>query len=242
MDKKDINRIVAPEIIAKILTKHFKSRGKLSISTLSGDRKGETRIVDNDPHAGYILLDALPEPAATTIENADTVEIRGSITSLYSWFRTSELNVIVEDGERYYEIPYPEEFFQLQRRNAFRIQIDPRFNATLSGVIEQPASEIAHHFQAAIQNISTTGAKIVVTGETASLIGNGKTIAQCQILIPRILDLSVDTTVRNRRTGPTDDELIVGVSFGDLPSRSVQSIASAVMELQRLTLAEQVND
>ncbi|EIC20715.1 flagellar brake protein [Thiorhodovibrio frisius] len=239
MDSDHINCIDKPEIIAKILTKHFKARGTLCVSTIGGDCKANSKVVDNDPFAEYLLLDALPSDVGETIEHADKVELRGSIESLYSWFHhTGKLEVIVEDGERYYEIPYPEKLFQLQRRNSFRTHLPTRLTATMTGELENPAAEQAHPFRAMLQNLSATGAGMSVSGKTASLISEGTKLYQSRIRVPNILDVTVDADVRNCRPGNTEDELVLGLEFLCLSSKDAQKITRAVMEIQRQVLAD----
>lgn len=238
MDSDQINCIDKPEIIAKILTKHFKARGKLCLSTIGGDCKANSKIVDNDPFAEYLLLDALPRPIAEVIENEEKLEIRGSIESLYSWFHTDQLEVVIEDGERYYEVPYPEKLYQLQRRNAFRIQLPPRLTATMSGELEDPASEEDHPFRAMLQNLSATGAAMCVGGKTAALIREGTKLYQSRIRVPNILDVTVDAEVRNCRPGSGDGELVLGLEFLCLNRNDAQTITRAVMEIQRQVLAD----
>ncbi len=238
MDSDNINCINKPEIIGKILTKHFKARGKFCLSTIGGDCKAEAKMVDNDPFAEYFLLDSLPKEIGETIENQDKIEIRGSIDSLYSWFRVEELNVLVEDGERYYEIPYPKELFQLQRRNAFRIHLPPRLTATITGELEDPGSDDGHYFHAILENLSATGAAMSVTGKTASLISDGIKLHQSRIQVPNILDITIDAEVRNCRPGQSGDELVLGLEFLCLSRAEAQSITRAVMEIQRQALYE----
>jgi c-di-GMP-binding flagellar brake protein YcgR len=242
MDSDNVNCIDKPEIIAKILTKHFKARGRFCLSTIGGDCKAESRVVDNDPFASYFLLDALPRKVGETLENAESLEIRGSIESLYSWFRTDELNVIVEDGERYYEIPYPEKLYQLQRRNAFRIHLPPRLTATISGELEDPESDEPHPFRAILENLSATGAAISVSGKTASLISAGTKMYGSRIRVPDILDVTLDAEVRNSRPGNSsasnEGELVLGLEFLCVSTKDAQRITRAVMEIQRRTLAD----
>ncbi|MBK5967636.1 MULTISPECIES: flagellar brake protein [Thiorhodovibrio] len=238
MDSDQINCIENSEIIAKVLTKHFKARGKLCLSTIGGDCKANSKIVDNDPFAEYMLLDALPPPIGETIENEEKLEIRGSIESLYSWFHTDQLDVVIEDGERYYEIPYPDKLYQLQRRNAFRIQLPPRLTATMTGEIESPVREEAHPFRAMLHNLSATGAAMCVSGKTASLISEGTSLYQSRIRVPNILDVTVDAEVRNCRPGNGDGDLVLGLEFLCLSRKDAHTITRAVMEIQRQVLAE----
>lgn len=238
MDDDNINCIDKPEIIAKILTKHFNARGKFCLSTVGGDCKAETRIVDNDPFAEYMLLDALPAAVAETIETEETVEVRGSIDSLYSWFRTRDLGVIVEDGERYYELPYPEKLFQLQRRNAFRIHLPPRLTATITASLYDSESAEDRPFRAMIDNLSATGAAIAVRGPIANLIREGRQILEARIRVPDRLDLVLDAEVRNCRPGSVENEIVAGLEFLCLSTVDAQQITRAVMDIQRQALAE----
>jgi len=239
MDSDQINCINNPEIIAKILTRHFKARGNLCLSTTGGDCKANAKIVDNDPFAEYLLLDALPKAASETIENEEKIEVRGSIESLYSWFHTDQLHVIFEDGERYYEIPYPKTLYQLQRRNAFRVHMPPRLTATMTGEVEDPEKEEAHPFHAVLRDFSATGAAMCMSGKTAALIREGTKLYQCRIRIPNILDVTVDAEVRNVRPGSSDGELVLGLEFLCLPRKDAQTISRAVMEVERRVLADQ---
>ncbi|WPL17783.1 putative glycosyltransferase [Thiorhodovibrio winogradskyi] len=238
MDSKNINRISDPEVIAKIITKHFKARGKLRLSTAAGDIKADTMMVDNDHFARYFLVDALPRLVGATLEEEEEIEISGTIASLYSWFRTQELNPIVEDGERYYEIPYPDTLYQLQRRGAFRTTLPPRLKPTITGQIENTDIEVeSHSFDAILENLSATGAGMIVSGKTASLLREGAKLCKTRIRVTKILDVTVDAEVRNSRPGRGDGELILGLEFLRLPNKDAQTITRAVMELQRQILA-----
>lgn len=238
MDNNSINRISDPEVIAKIITKHFKERGKFRLSTPSGDIKAETMMVDNDYFARYFLVDALPRFIGATLEEEEVVEVSGTIASLHSWFRTRELNPIVEDGERYYEIPYPDTLYQLQRRAAFRTAVPPRLTPSITGEIEHPDPE-QHKcpFEAALENLSATGAAMTMSGKSASLLREGAKLINTRIRVPKILDVTVKAVVRNSRPGRSDGELILGLEFLHMPTKDVQSINRAVMEIQRQELA-----
>lgn len=237
-EDNNINRIEKPEMIARILTRHFKARGRFCLSTIGGDCRAETRIIDNDPFAEYMLLEALPISLSATIENEDVIEIRGAIDSLYSWFRTEELSAITENGERYYELPYPEVLYQLQRRNAFRISLPSRLTATITCEVQDRATGEERPFRALLENLSATGAAMSTSGKIAPLIQEGTKLYGAQIRIPDVLDVTVDAEVRNRRPGRTDSELIIGLAFLCVSARDAQLITRAVMDIQRRTLID----
>ncbi|MBK1647596.1 flagellar brake protein [Rhabdochromatium marinum] len=239
MDSDHINRITHPETIAKLITKHFKARGRFCLSSIGGDCQTDSRMVDNDPHARYFLLDGLPPNIGTSLENEKTIEVRGAIDSIFSWFRTKELNPIIEDGERYYEIPYPRQLFQLQRREAFRVSLPATLTATLTGEVEDLDNNEMHPFRAMLANLSATGAAVIVTGKTASLMRKGTRLHHSRIRIPELLDIIVDAEVRNCRHGHKNASSMLGLEFLCLSTRDAQSITRVVMEIQRRALADE---
>jgi c-di-GMP-binding flagellar brake protein YcgR len=236
-DDENINRIEKPEIIAKVLTRHFKTRGILCLSTLDGEFKAETRIIDNDPFAEYLLLDQVPALVAEPLEHAEIIEVHGSIDSLYSWFQSRELHAIIEAGERYYELPYPERLFQLQRRNSFRINLPHRLTATITAEIQDAKGE-PRSFQAVLEDLSATGAAMLVNSTRSLPIQEGVTLHEARIRVPDLLDMTLDAKVRNCRRGLAKNELVMGLEFLCLSTQDAQAITRSVMEIQRRILAE----
>ncbi len=236
--EEQITKIDTPRAIAKILTRHFQSRGRFTLLTLSGDVRGDTAIVANDPDARYLLVDALPKSISRVIETARCIQVRGAIGSLYTWFECDDLQVIEEGLDRYYEIPYPIELFQLQRRNAFRVGLPARISASMRGRAANPELETDIAFFGRIDNISATGIGIILRQSLAALMPVGTIIFEGHIVIEDHLNIVLDAEVRNNRP-INDNESTVGMEFTAVTPTDALTIARAVLDVQRAIRAEE---
>ncbi|MBB1074793.1 flagellar brake protein [Rhodoferax sp. 4810] len=238
--EEQITKIDTPRAIAKILTRHFQSRGKFTLLTLSGDVRGETAIVANDPDARYLLVDTLPKSIARTIETARCIQVRGAIGSLYTWFECDDLQVIEEGLDRYYEIPYPAELFQLQRRNAFRVGLPTRTPASMRGRASNPNLDTDIAFFGRIDNISATGIGIILNQSLAALMPVGTIIFEGHIVIEDHLNIILDAEVRNNRP-INDHESVIGMEFSVVSPSDALTIARAVLDVQRAIRMDEDN-
>lgn len=237
-----ITKIISPKAIAKILARHYRARGRFYLSTIGGRQLAATAVVGNDPETRILTVDAAPSRLRAQIEAAPRIRVQGPIGALFSWFETDGPRVIREDEDIYYELNYPTELFQLQRRAAFRVNIPKTLPALFTARIPYPATDAGEDdipLIARIANLSAVGVAIVVEDPMADLLPVGMRLTGARLHIhERLPDLEVTVEVRNRRRGALERETIVGLSFCDLPSADAMTIARCVMALQREALVD----
>lgn len=238
------HRIANPRVIALMLTRHYHTRGRFCLAPVGLRCQSDTTMVGNDQHARYFLVDALPRWLGETIEAAPLIEVRGSFDSVYTWFLCDDLQVVEEHGDRYYEIPYPKEIFQIQRRDAFRIRVPPKIQATLDGTLrydegdrhDKEPKEI--ELSANVVDLSATGLAILANSPELEAVPMGTRIEQGRLRVHQWLDIRIDAEIRNKRPGPKNEGSILGMQFAGLPLADAQAVARTVIEIQRKTLLD----
>lgn len=232
LNDENITRINSRRIIAKIIGRHFKARGKFRIATLDGEHAGESNFVGHDPDAGVIVVDALPSVEGRHVEMADRVEVRGVLDSLLTWFYSGGMTVHAEGKDRYYHVPYPDELYRLQRRNAFRITLPVTMD---SGVVALVPNDI-RQVSARLHDLSATGAGVLLDEVEAAYFEPGMRVESAMLQVEELLDIKLNLEVRNKRPGPRESEVIVGVAFVDMDPSNAHALQRAVMEIQRTSL------
>ena len=241
--QEHITKIASPKAIAKILARHYRARGRFYLSTIGGRQLAATAVVGNDPDNQILTVDAVPSRMRPQIENASRIRVQGPIGALFSWFETDGPEIVREDSDTYYELKYPAELFQLQRRAAFRVKIPKTLPAIFTARIPYPATEAGDEdipLIARIADLSAVGLAIVVEEPTSDLLPIGARLSDARIHIhERLPDLEVAVEVRNRRRGALEREKLIGLSFREMASADALTITRCIMALQREALVEE---
>ncbi|MFP4271520.1 MAG: flagellar brake protein [Halothiobacillaceae bacterium] len=221
------------------MTRHFDARGRFRLRAQdeTGDEhQGETRFVKHDADEGVIMVEALQSVTGRHLEMADRIEVRGVLDSLLTWFQTGRLETVREGDDRYYVIPYPDELYRLQRRNAFRIPLPRTLTSQIEAHIGEETTPVQRDIRTRIFDLSATGAAILVTQDDAEWLEVGTRLSGARLYVEGLLDIVVTMEVRNHRPGMKDDEVLVGVHFETLGATEGHALQRAVMEIQRTSL------
>ncbi|MGC9457575.1 MAG: flagellar brake protein, partial [Halothiobacillaceae bacterium] len=238
-DDENITTVKSRRIISKIMSRHFDARGKfrlLAKDEADDEYQGETRFVKHDADDGLIMVEALPAVTGRHLEMADKIEVRGVLDSLLTWFHTDKLKTVHEGNDRYYVIPYPDELYRLQRRNAFRIPLPRSMASQVEARIGEESTPVQRDIRTRIFDLSATGAAILVSQDDAEWLDVGTRLSGARLYVEGLLDIVVTMEVRNHRPGMKDDEVLIGVHFESLGATEAHALQRAVMEIQRTTL------
>ncbi|MDD3608399.1 MAG: flagellar brake protein [Halothiobacillaceae bacterium] len=231
IDQDDvIQRISSPRMIASALGRLYDARGQVSLRLEQPRVTGESRIVGYDEGERKFVIDAVATQVRESIEQAHKIEVQTIIDGLMTWFHTSSIKKINEGQDRYYEIPFPDVLYKLQRRDAYRARIPGGVQSRVHVPVPQDIRQVT----AALHDLSAGGACLEMKSDEASPYEPGVMVQGLEILSNYGLDLHVDAEVRHKRPERSNPSLsLVGVRFHNLTPAARQNIERAVMEIQR---------
>lgn len=222
----------SPRVIDKILARHFDVRGYFWLIPEGQESfKAAVAMVGNDPDRRVFLVD---QPGAISLRHlhaSGQIKVQAVIDQLVSWFYVSRLKERTEEGDHYFEIPYPECIDRLQRRNVFRVGIPPDVPTRVEFL--QPTTSTV--WVGRVNDLSAGGCSIAIRPDQATGLDEGVVLPQVKISIEGFVDLTADLVIRNQRI-VSDGEWIFGAQFNDLPALNAQQLDRAVMQLQRLMI------
>jgi c-di-GMP-binding flagellar brake protein YcgR len=222
----------SPRVIDKIIARHFEIRGYFWLIPEGQESfQAAVAMVGNDPVRRVFLIDQPGVISLRHLQAAEQIKVQAVIDQLVSWFYVPRLKATTEDGDSYFEIPYPECIDRLQRRNVFRVGIPP--DVPTRAEFFQPTTSTV--WVGRINDLSAGGCSIVIRPDQALGLDMGVVLPQAKISIDGFVDLTVDLVIRNQRI-ISDAEWVFGAEFAELPALSAQQLDRAVMQLQRLMI------
>jgi c-di-GMP-binding flagellar brake protein YcgR len=235
---EDVTCIDNPSVIARIIARHYRARGRMCLSFPGDECRSSTTILNNNPEERTFLVDGVPTHLRRYISSITKIHVHASIGAVYTWFECTNLSVVYEGKDFYYQIPYPDELFQLQRRNAFRMNLPAMLEATVQGIVILADFEDDElPFTARLENLSVTGLGMVIGPPFNDLVAVGHQLMQSHIHIPDFLDLDVDLEVQTiRNFEEIKQHKMIGCQFTCLSTQNAHIISRCVMDLQRRLL------
>lgn len=222
----------SPRVIDKIFARHFEVRGYFWLIPEGQESfKSAVAMVGNDPDRRVFLVDQPGEIPLRHLRNCDRIKVQAVIDQLVSWFYVFRLTEKNEDGDRYFEIPYPESIDRLQRRNVFRVGIPPDVPTRIEFV--QPTTSTV--WVGRVNDLSASGCSLAIRPDQAVGLEEGVVLPQVKIVIEGFVDTTVDLVIRNQRI-ISEGEWVFGAQFAEVPPLVAQQLDRAVMQLQRLMI------
>ncbi len=213
--------------IRRYLERLLDARGKLWLAPADG-RDGQTvALLGLDDQRDALITDAPAGRAADAIRDAATLRASTRIDGVRSWFEVERWLRFTEHGEHYYAIPFPRQFYRLQRREAFRLPLPDDSGAVCRILLA------GHVWQARIRDIAVGGLGITLQGPVASELEPGMVLEGVSVDTGHgVLTAAQSLEVRHIR--PTEDGncMRVGCRFLDPDPALEQQLQQLIHRLQ----------
>ncbi|MCL6414434.1 flagellar brake protein [Aestuariirhabdus sp. Z084] len=235
MDSKDnFRRLTTPREIAHYLK--ISKDQKEPVTIYFPERKEGFRsfFVGVDTEHLEIELDSMvPTLGDRFIRANETFDVIGSVSGVQLRFNNNTLDKLNEDadGNPGYCIPFPNEMRYMQRRDAFRAQIQHSIRIKTVLIHE----EFPHKISGFLSDLSATGCRVVLRqAELQEMqVASGISFNSLRFQIPGGIEIDTIATVRNVLIHEEIEEVQIGLEFTDLSGINERHIDRFVNQLQR---------
>ena len=234
-DDSDIQQVSGERAIAAMLQRHFEVRGVLTLLPDDNDALAlKAPLVGHDAEQRQLLFDVTSDDRGDALLQAENIVVRGTMDGLPCWFFSADLSLREEGQDRYFVLPYPNEVFLLQRRDAFRV----RLPATLAASAQVTPEGGVKRLTCRVLDVSVTGVGLVMSTADADRLSLGMTLTDMLLVLDGLENIVVTAVVRNMRPLVVPGEHLVGIEFLTLSQRQEQALQRFILQRQRERLLE----
>lgn len=221
------DKITDRDLAAGMLKRIVSHRALLTITIPGSNKIYNSAILEINQEQGYLLLDELnPKDGHDQLLETRKLHARAMVKGVDISFNTVLEKANIESGISIYQVRFPDAVWHYQKRQDFRITLEPGVHIPVYLSLES-----GKIIQAELIDISKTGIRFFM--KTYMELEVGTILANCQINLPDKTNISSKFEIRFKKYDKDDNKLIIGGRFLDLPRSEQKLLARKVAGMQR---------
>ena len=221
------DKITDRTLAAGILKRIIDRRALLTVTLPGISTVYNSSILEINSEQGYLLLDELnPKEGHEKLLELKKLSAMASVKGVEMRFTTTLEKVGKESGISLYRVGFPDIVWHHQKRQNFRITIEPGLHIPIKFKLKN-----GQLVRARLIDISETGIRALM--ETPVELEIGAEIPICEVALPDGTNISSKFELRFNKFNKKDNTLIIGGRFINLPRANQRELSRKVSAMQR---------